>query len=50
MIADHAEYDDQNLYELIMDLGIELVCPVHRYKNTPHKRDFNWLISMNRHH
>ena len=35
MIADPAGYDDQNLYELSMDLGFELVCPVHRYKNTP---------------
>jgi hypothetical protein len=38
LIADPVGYDDQNLYELSMDLGIELVCPVHRYKNTPQER------------
>ena len=38
MIADPG-YDDQNLYELSMDLGFELVCPVHhRYKNTQQER------------
>ena len=31
-------YDDQNLYDLSTDLGFELVCPVHRYKNTPQER------------
>ena len=31
-------YDDQNLYDLSMDLGFQLVCPVHRYKNTPQER------------
>jgi hypothetical protein len=31
-------YDDKNLYDLSMDLGFQLVCPVHRYKNTPQER------------
>ena len=31
-------YDDQNLYDLSMDLGFQLVCPVRRYRNTPHKK------------
>ena len=31
-------YDDQNLYDLSMDLGFQLVCPVHRYRNTPSER------------
>ena len=31
-------YDDQNLYDLSMDLGFQLVCPVHRYRNTPQER------------
>ncbi len=32
-------YDnDQNLYNLSMDLGFQLVCPVRRYKNTPSDR------------
>ena len=31
-------YDDQNLYGLSMDLGFQLVCPVHRYRNTPQER------------
>jgi len=31
-------YDDQNLYNLSMDLGFDLVCPVRRYKNTPQER------------
>ena len=31
-------YDDQNLYDLSMDLGFQLVCPVRRYKNTPQER------------
>jgi hypothetical protein len=49
MIADHAGYNDQNLYDLNTGLNFQIVCPVHRYKNTPHKKDFNWLISMNLH-
>ena len=31
-------HDDQNLYDLSMDLGFQLVCPVHRYRNTPQER------------
>ena len=31
-------YDDQNLYDLSMELGFHLVCPVHRYRNTPSER------------
>jgi hypothetical protein len=31
-------YDVQNLYDLSMDLGFQLVCPVSRYKNTPQER------------
>lgn len=31
-------YDDQNLYDLSMDLGFQLVCPVHRYRSTPQER------------
>ena len=31
-------YDDQKLYDLSTDLGFHLVCPVHRYKNTPQER------------
>jgi len=31
-------YDDQNLYDLSMSLGFQLVCPVRRYKNTPQER------------
>jgi hypothetical protein len=42
-------YDDQNLYNLSMDLGFQLVCPVRRYKNTPSLIDRNWLTSMNLH-
>ena len=37
MIADPG-YDDQNLYNLSMNLGFELVFPVRRYKNTPQER------------
>jgi hypothetical protein len=33
MIADPG-YDDQNLYDLSMILGFQLVCPVRRYRNT----------------
>ena len=42
-------YDDQKLYDLSTDLGFHLVCPVHRYKSTPIKKDWNWLISMDLH-
>ena len=31
-------YDDQNLYDLSMDLGFQLICPVKRYRNTPQER------------
>jgi len=31
-------YDDQNLYDLSMDLGFQLVCPVHRYRSTSQER------------
>ena len=31
-------YDDQNLYDLSMDLGFQLICPVNRYRNTPQER------------
>ncbi len=34
MVADPG-YDDQNLYELSMHMGFQLVCPVCRYRNTP---------------
>jgi Transposase DDE domain len=37
MIADPG-YDDQNLYDLSMNLGFELVFPVRRYKNTQQER------------
>ena len=37
MIADPG-YDDQNLYDLSMDMGFQLVCPVRRYRNTPEER------------
>ncbi len=33
MVADPG-YDDQKLYDLSMSMGFQLVCPVHRYKNT----------------
>lgn len=31
-------FDGQKLYDLSMVKGFQLVCPVHRYKNTPEKR------------
>jgi hypothetical protein len=37
MVADH-EYDDHALYELSMNMGFQVVCPVHRYRNTPNER------------
>ncbi len=38
MVADPG-YDDKNLYEYSKKvLGIDLVCPVERYENTPKKR------------
>jgi hypothetical protein len=33
MIAD-PRYDDQNLYDLSTILGVQIVCPVRRYRNT----------------
>jgi hypothetical protein len=37
MVADPG-YDDQSLYNLTMVKGIQLVCPIRRYKNTPVER------------
>jgi DDE family transposase len=37
MVADPG-YDDNILYELSINLGFQLVCPVRRYKNTPVER------------
>lgn len=37
MVADPG-YDDQELYDLSMDMGFQLVCPLRRYKNTPEAR------------
>jgi len=37
MVADPG-YDDQELYDLSMTKGFQLVCPVRRYKNTPEER------------
>jgi hypothetical protein len=34
MVADPG-YDDQCLYESSLNMGFQLVCPIHRYKNTP---------------
>ena len=31
-------YDDQNLYDLSMDLGFQLTSPARRYRNTPQER------------
>jgi Transposase DDE domain len=31
-------YDDHQLYDLSIELGFRLVCPVQRYKNTPADR------------
>ena len=47
MIADPGYDNDQNLYDLSMDMGFQLVCPVRRYRNTPQER-LDLLISMNR--
>ena len=38
MTAGPPGYDDQNLYDLSTSLGFQLVCPVHRYRNTPQER------------
>ncbi len=37
MIADPG-YDDQNLYDLSIRLGFQLVCPVRIYRTTPEER------------
>ncbi len=37
MVADPG-YDDQNLYDLSMHMGFQLVCPVRRYKTTSQER------------
>ncbi len=37
MVADPG-YDDQSLYELSLRIGIQLVCPVRRYRKTPEER------------
>ena len=37
MVADPG-YDDHYLYELSMNMGFQLVCPIRRYKNTPAER------------
>ncbi len=37
MVADPG-YDDQNLYDLSMNMGFQLVCPVRRYKTTSKER------------
>ena len=37
MVADPG-YDDHYLYELSMNMGFQLVCPIRRYKNTPVER------------
>ena len=37
MVADPA-YDAKKLYKYRKELGIDLVCPVERYKSTPKKR------------
>ncbi len=37
MIADLGN-DNQYLYESNTSLGLQIICPVHRYKITPHER------------
>ena len=37
MVADLG-YDDQSLYELSLKIGIQLVCPVRRYRKAPEDR------------
>lgn len=31
-------YDDQSLYDLTIKRGLQLVCPVRRYRTTPEER------------
>ncbi len=38
MTVDPGYDNDHKLYDLSMDLGFQLVCPVRRYKNTPPER------------
>jgi hypothetical protein len=46
MIAD-SDYDDKKLYGHSKKvLGIDLVCPVERYENTPKKRLELMLLSI----
>ncbi len=48
MVADPG-YDDKKLYEYSKNtLGIDLVCPVEKYKNPP-KRDSRLCVFMNQH-
>ncbi len=37
-IAADPGYDDSDLYDLSMNMGFQLVCPVRRYKTTPEER------------
>ncbi len=37
MTADHG-YNDHKLYDLSMDLGLQIVCPIRRCRNTPVER------------
>ncbi len=49
MVADRG-YDDKNLYKYSKKtLGIDLVCPVERYKSHPQKRDLILCVFINRH-
>ncbi len=45
MVVDPA-YDDQNLYELSVVMGVQLVCPVVDTKQPNQKKDFYWWISI----
>ncbi len=38
MVVDPGYDNDQNLYDLSISLGFQLVCPVRRYRNTPPDR------------
>jgi hypothetical protein len=37
-MIDDSGYDEHELYDLSTKRGVELVCPVQRYKNTPNNR------------
>ena len=41
MTAGPPGYDDQDLYELSMDLGFQLVCPVRQYRSHSNRKDRN---------